>query len=139
MEYALPVEVGLECFERVRDRVLERWRADVGWRLLCRTVAADDAFLSTEYDRETMTISLIQHAELPFDEYFDSFEPLFDEYDGRPHWGKRHGLRAPELRERYPAWDHFLAVRREFDPDGVFLNPYLQRLFGVRGGGRYSG
>ncbi|ADD07451.1 FAD-linked oxidoreductase (plasmid) [Natrialba magadii ATCC 43099] len=128
MEYALPVEDGLDCFERVRERVRERWRADVGWRLLVRTVAADDAMLSAEYDRDVMTISCIQNAELDHWEYFEDIEPIFHEYDGRPHWGKKHTLRAPELRELYPEWDQFQELRRELDPDGVFMTDYLEKL-----------
>lgn len=128
MEYAVPREVGTECFLEVRDRVRERWRGDVGWRLLVRTVAADDAFLSTEYDRETMTISCIQNVELEHEAYFEDLEPLFREYDGRPHWGKNHSLRAPELRELYPEFERFQEFRRELDPDGVFLSDYLAAL-----------
>ncbi|TYL38793.1 oxidoreductase [Natronococcus pandeyae] len=128
MEYALPVEDGLDCFERVRERVRENWRADVGWRLLVRTVAADDAMLSTEYERDVMTISCIQNAELDHWEYFEDIEPIFREYDGRPHWGKKHTLRAPELRELYPEWDRFQEIRRELDPDGTFMTDYLEDL-----------
>src|SRR5690606_40802004 len=46
MEYAVPAEAGPECFAMVRKRVLVRHRDDVWWRILYRTVAADDAFLS---------------------------------------------------------------------------------------------
>ncbi|ARS91616.1 D-arabinono-1,4-lactone oxidase [Natrarchaeobaculum aegyptiacum] len=134
MEYALPAEDGLECFERVRDRVRENWRADVGWRLLVRTVAADDAMLSTEYDRDVMTISLIQNAELDHWPYFHDLEGLFHEYDGRPHWGKKHTLRAAELREQYPEWDRFQEIRRELDPEGTFLSAYLEELLVGEGG-----
>ena len=128
MEYAVPAEVGMDCFEEVRERVRERWRADVGWRLLWRTVASDDAYLSTEYDRQTVTISLLQNAQLEFWEYFRDVEPIFHEYDGRPHWGKRHTLRADELENRYPEWDRFQEIRRELDPDGVFMSDYLDEL-----------
>ncbi|MFC6903589.1 D-arabinono-1,4-lactone oxidase [Halalkalicoccus tibetensis] len=130
MEYAVPREVGEECFLEVRDRVKERWRSDVGWRLLVRTVAADETYLSTEYDRETVTISCIQNAELDHEEYFEDIEPIFREYDGRPHWGKNHTLRAPELSELYPEWDRFQEVRRELDPEGVFTSEYLADLLG---------
>jgi hypothetical protein len=34
----------------------------------------------------------------------------------RPHWGKRHYLTAGTLRERYPEWDRFGAVRDRVDP-----------------------
>lgn len=138
MEYAVPADEGKECFLKVRDRVRDRWRGDVGWRVLCRTVAADDAFLSTEYDRETMTISLIQNAELEYWDYFRDVEPIFRTYDGRPHWGKHHTLRAPQLRELYPEWDRFRAVRRELDPEGVFLTDYLSDLLEAETNGNGS-
>lgn len=130
MEYAVPREAGKECFLEVRDRVRDCWRSDVGWRLLLRTVAADETYLSTEYDRETMTISCIQNAELDYWEYFEDIEPIFREYDGRPHWGKKHTLRASELSELYPEWDRFQEVRRELDPEGVFTSEYLADLLG---------
>ncbi|MEY7848356.1 D-arabinono-1,4-lactone oxidase [Natrarchaeobius sp. A-rgal3] len=128
MEYAVPADVGTECFLEVRDRIREEWRGDVGWRVLFRTVAADDTMLSNEYGRETVTISLLQNAELEFRDYFADIEEIFLGYDGRPHWGKKHSLRAGELAERYPEWDRFQEIRRELDPDGVFLNDYLEAL-----------
>ncbi|XVH30498.1 D-arabinono-1,4-lactone oxidase [Haloferacaceae archaeon DSL9] len=131
MEYAVPREHIREFFLDARDRIRDRWRADVGWRTLCRTVAADDAYLSAEYGRDTATVGFIQNAELPYRAYFDDLETVAREYDGRPHWGKRHTLRAEDLRALYPKFDEFLAVRREADPDGVFLTEYLRELLGV--------
>ncbi len=128
MEYAVAREDGLECFEKARERVRENWRKDVGWRMLVRTIAADDAMLSTEYDREAMSISCIQSAELEHWPYFTDMEPLFREYDGRPHWGKKHTLRAAELEELYPEWEHFQEIRRDLDPEGVFMTDYLEAL-----------
>lgn len=135
MEYEVPAEVGLDCFREVRDRIRERWRADVGWRVLWRTIAADDSYLSPAHGRETASISLHQNAELEFWPFFCDVEPIFREYDGRPHWAKKHTLRAPELRELYPEWDRFQAVRRKLDPEGVFVNEYLEELFGEAEGG----
>lgn len=130
MEYAVPRSQGLSCLRAVRDRVRGRWRGEVGWRVLVRTVAPDEAYLSTEYDRPVMTISLIQNAELPHDPYFQDLEPLLRTVGGRPHWGKRHSLRADELADLYPRWDRFQDVRARFDPDGVFTTPYLRSLLG---------
>ncbi|MCH7659618.1 MAG: FAD-binding protein [Euryarchaeota archaeon] len=128
MEYAIPADAAKECFLDVRERIRENWRADVGWRVLWRTVAEDDTFLSPAYDRETVTISLLQNAELDFWDYFEDIEPIFLSYGGRPHWGKKHTLRAPELEERYPKWERFREIRREMDPDGVFMSDYLTAL-----------
>jgi FAD/FMN-containing dehydrogenase len=131
MEFALPLERGIACFQEVRQRVKERWRATVGWRVLVRTIAADDAYLSLANGRTTVTISLHQNSTLAYQDYFDDIEPIFRAYDGRPHWGKKHSLHAPELRPLYPEWDRFLALRHRHDPGGVFLNGYLCDLLGV--------
>lgn len=133
MEYSLPAEASTECFQEVRKRVKERHRKMVGWRLLYRTVAPDDAFLSTAHRRETVTLSLHQNTGLPFWEYFKDIEPIFRAYGGRPHWGKKHTLRADDLRPLYSMWDRFLEIRRLMDPEGVLLNPYLRELLGVGG------
>lgn len=131
MEYALPAEAGPACFREIRQRVKEKHRRTVGWRILYRTVAPDDAYLSPAFGRDTVTISLHQNAGLPFWGYFLDIEPILRAYGGRPHWGKKHTLRAPELRSLYPLWEEFLHWRQQFDPQGVFLNSYLRELLGV--------
>jgi FAD/FMN-containing dehydrogenase len=128
MEYALPAETGLACFAEVRRRVKEKWRHIVAWRVLVRTIAADDALLSPMHLRDTVTISLHQNAGLPFREYFADIEPLFRAHGGRPHWGKKHNLSAHELRPLYPRWDDFQALRRSLDPAGVFLSEDMRAL-----------
>ena len=55
-----------------------------------------------------------------FESYFRGVEAIMNEYGGRPHWGKRHYQTAATLRERYPEWDRFQAVRARLDPNGVF-------------------
>jgi hypothetical protein len=45
-----------------------------------------------------VTISLHQNATLPYRDYFEDIEPMFRAYAGRPHWGKKHTLRAGEPR-----------------------------------------
>jgi FAD/FMN-containing dehydrogenase len=129
MEYALPAEAGPACFEEIRHRVKLVHRKTVGWRILYRFVAPDDAYLSTAHRRETVTISLLQNVGLPYEAYFGDIEPIFRRHGGRPHWGKKHSLAAPELAAIYPAWEAFHAVRRRFDPAGVFLSPALRRYF----------
>lgn len=130
MEYAVPRDRWRECFLAVRERVRSEWRADVGWRLLVRTVADDDTYLSADHGRETVTIGVLQNAQLEFWDYFRDLESIFREYEGRPHWGKRHTLREPTLRELYPDWDRFQSIRRETDPDGVFATEYMTELLG---------
>jgi hypothetical protein len=48
----------------------------------------------------------------------------------RFHWGKASLVSRSEIRERFPHWDDFDLLRRQWDPEGVFLNPYLENFFG---------
>lgn len=130
MEYFFEREAAPECFREVRRRVKARWRRDIAWRVLYRTVAADDFWLSAATGRDSATLSLHHNAGLPFEDYFRDIEPIFLDYGGRPHWAKKHNLRAAGLRPMYGRWDEFMALRRRMDPRGVFLNPYLRELFG---------
>lgn len=130
IEYAVPAAAGPACFDEVRRCILERHRKWVGWRVLYRTLAADDAFLSMAHGRDTVTISPHQNVTLPWERFFREMETIFGAFEGRPHWGKKHWRGAQELRPLYPAWDRFLAVRRRLDPGGRFLTPYLRTLLG---------
>ena len=51
-------------------------------------------------------------------------------YDGRPHWGRMHGLRSEALRARYPRFDDARAVRDRVDPRRVFANLHLTQVLG---------
>lgn len=131
MEYMLPLSAGMEAFNVVRQRIKERHRSYVGWRVLVRTIAADNGMLSNAHSRPTMTIALLQNVGLPYAPYFDDMEPVLRSFDGRPHWGKKHTMTAEELRAHYPDWDEFHRLRGRHDPDGLFLNDYLRELLGV--------
>jgi FAD/FMN-containing dehydrogenase len=131
MEYALPAAAGIKCFQEVRQRIKQRHRRDICWRVLYRTVAADDVFMSSAYHRDIATISLHHNAGQPFWDYFRDIEPIFRSYGGVPHWAKKHTLSARDVAPFYPMWDRFLEIRRQMDPDGVFLNPFLRQLLGV--------
>jgi FAD/FMN-containing dehydrogenase len=129
MEYAVPAEHGVACFLALRERMRSR-HPEVAWPVEYRTLAADGIPLSPAYGRETVTLSLHQGADQPWREFFADCEPIFWSVQGRPHWGKIHSLRASALRELYPRWDEFHALRRELDPRGRFLNDHLRELFG---------
>jgi FAD/FMN-containing dehydrogenase len=127
MEYALPIEAGPECFKAVRKIIKERFRKTVAWRVLYRTIAADDYYISPCYGRDTVTISLHQNAGYPFMEFFRTIEPVFRDFGGRPHWGKKHTLQSQEISSLYPGWNTFLEIRDKMDPNRVFLNEHLEK------------
>jgi FAD/FMN-containing dehydrogenase len=129
MEYAVPREAGPACFRAVRER-MQRRHERVAWPVEYRTVAADDAWLSPFFERDSVTISLHQDGRKPYAEFFADVEPIFWEHGGRPHWGKVHGLGAEALRRLYPRFDDFLATRASLDPAGRFTNAALRELLG---------
>lgn len=134
MEYAVPLAAGPECFREVRRRIRERHRRYAAWRVLYRTVKADDTCLSIASGRDTVTMAILQNNTLPHEDYFADLESVFRAHEGRPHWGKTHTLEADTLSGLYPQWRRFQEVRRRMDPRGRFLNRYLRRLFGAEEG-----
>jgi L-gulonolactone oxidase len=129
MEYAIPRERTAEALERVLA-LIERRRVRVGFPIELRVVAPDEALLSTAQGRPTGYIAVHQFRGMEFEGYFRGVETIMDEYEGRPHWGKRHYQSAATLRPRYPGWDRFLAVRERLDPGRKFENDYLRRVLG---------
>ncbi|MEV4204321.1 D-arabinono-1,4-lactone oxidase [Nocardia salmonicida] len=127
MEYAIP---RAHAAEAIREILALGRRFGTPMPIEVRWVAPDDAFLSPAGGRETCYIAVHQYQGMVWEPYFRACEAVFDAYDGRPHWGKRHFQTAETLRPRYPEWDRFTAVRRRFDPTGVFANDYVHRVLG---------
>ncbi|WP_435743553.1 D-arabinono-1,4-lactone oxidase [Microbacterium sp. PMB16] len=129
MEYALPAENVVPAFEAVRALITQR-----GWRIEfpveVRFAAEDDRWLSTAHGRASAYIAVHRYWRVDPTEYFAAIEPIMLEHGGRPHWGKLHTLSAETLRERYPRFDDFIAVRDRLDPERRFGNRYLERVLG---------
>ena len=128
-EYAVPREHVVDVVRRLRDWI-DVSGARIPFPIEVRVAAADDIWLSTAYGRDTAYVAIHQYHRLAHDQYFQAFERIVAEYGGRPHWGKLHTLGASELRERYPSFDDFLAVRDRLDPGRVFENSYTRQVFG---------
>jgi L-gulono-1,4-lactone dehydrogenase len=129
MEYAIPRERAAEALERVLA-LIERRRLPIGFPIELRVVRPDDGLLSTAYERPTAYIAVHQYVGMEFETYFRAVEAIMDEYEGRPHWGKRHYQTAATLRPLYPEWDRFAEIRERLDPERRFENDYLRRVLG---------
>ena len=129
-EYAVPRESLAEVLGELRQRV-PKLADPVMFPVEIRVAAADDIWLSTAYERDSAYIAIHQFVGMPYREYFDLFESIAGAVGGRPHWGKMHSLDASVLRERYPRFEDFTALRASVDPSGKFLNPYLSRVLGA--------
>jgi FAD-linked oxidoreductase len=129
MEYALPADNVRPAFDALRALVDQRgWR--IGFPVEVRFAAADDRWLSTAHGRASGYIAVHRYWREDPAEYFEAVEEIMLGFDGRPHWGKMHTLGADVLRERYPRFDDFVALRDRLDPERLFRNGYLDRVLG---------
>jgi L-gulonolactone oxidase len=129
MEYALPREHTTEAVRRVLEAIEEQGFA-VPFPIEVRTVAPDDALLSTAAGRESGFVAVHMYRGMEWRPYFEAVERIMNDLEGRPHWGKRHFQTAATLRPRYPGWDSFQAIRAKLDPEGRFVNAWTDRVLG---------
>ncbi|NKF24258.1 D-arabinono-1,4-lactone oxidase [Solimonas marina] len=130
MEYELPAENGPAALREFAEFV-DKKKIQVHFPVEYRYVKGDDIWLSPFYGRDSAAISVHQYQGMDYREYFSGAEAIFRNHGGRPHWGKMHTLTARDLEPLYPRWNDFLKLRAEIDPKGMFINPWLQKIFGL--------
>ncbi|MBX3480810.1 MAG: FAD-binding protein [Caulobacter sp.] len=130
MEYHLPPETQLAALKEV-VAVIEKERSDVFFPIEVRRIAGDDAWLSPFQGGPRGSVAVHAWYKDDYAFFFEIIEPIFQRHGGRPHWGKLHSLRGQRLAALYPNWKDFLEVRRELDPSGKMLSPYLRGLFEI--------
>ena len=95
-----------------------------------RFVRADEAWLSPNYGRDSVVISVSGKPGTNYWPYLKACDERLYERGGRPHWGKLHFMTEERLAARFPKFEAFKALRRAFDPAGMFLNDHLAPMFG---------
>lgn len=132
MEYNLPAEHLPAVLEQVRATIKEH-RINVHFPVECRFVRGDDIWLSPAYQRDSAYIAVHMYKGMPYTAYFRHAEAIYQNYQGRPHWGKMHTLDHRKFAQLYPHWQDFLRIRQQLDPQGTFLNDYLREMLGIEG------
>ena len=128
-EYAIPREHLPDALREIRALFARHdWR--ISFPIEVRVAPADDIWLSTGYGRATAYIAIHVFHRAPHAEYFGAVEAALTAMDGRPHWGKLHTKDAEYLRDAYPKFDEFVALRDQLDPARRFGNPYLEQVLG---------
>jgi len=129
MEYAVPRAELTGVLQEI-DRWIEASGERVPFPVEVRFAAQDDLWLSTAHGRETAYVAVHQYVRLPYTRYFSAVERIVAQVEGRPHWGKLHWLDAERLSLVYPRFADAQRVRNQADPEGMFSNPYLDRVLG---------
>lgn len=129
MEYAVPREAVPHVLAEI-EAYLQRSGEQIGFPVEVRFAAPDDLWLSTAHGRASGYIAVHQYIRRDHEPYFAAVDAIARSVDGRPHWGKLHDRDAESLRETYPRFDDFVALRDKLDPNRIFTNPYLDRVLG---------
>ena len=130
MEYAVPLADAPEVLSEVH-RVIDASGVPVGFPVEVRCTAADTVPLSTAYGRESCYIAVHRYHRDDYRELFSVVEPVLTAAGGRPHWGKLHTLDHADLAAVHPHLSEVAELRARVDPDGVFRNPMVDRVFGI--------
>ena len=128
VEYFLPLDQARSILGEMRT-LMRKWLPLSVYPLEIRVVAADEAWLSPNYQRENLVVSISGEPGTDYWPYLRACDSLFSEFDGRPHWGKIHFMTADRIANLFPRYENFVALRRRYDPQGIFLNDHTQGLF----------
>lgn len=132
-EFALSRERAAACLLAARE-VMTADPASATLEIQIRFSPAVAVRLAPNEGRETVwfNINSLDPAGTPA--IVDRLSRIALDHGGRPHWGKIVPGATPSAEALYGEsvlrWE---ARRRSFDPDGIFLNDYYHRMFGLCG------
>ncbi len=87
-----------------------------------RTVAADQLWMSPQYERDSVAIHFTWRNEETVHRLVERVEAALEPFDARPHWGKLFTKRP-----QHPRAEDFAALAKRLDARGAFRNEWLDR------------
>ncbi len=128
LEYAVPLVHAKAALRAVRKTMLEDFPEAI-YPIEYRFTAGDGAWLSPFFEQDSVTISVSGEPGTDYWDFLRAVDAILRSYGGRPHWGKLHFLTGADVAAIYPRAQDFRALRRELDPQGVYLSEHLSPLF----------
>jgi xylitol oxidase len=99
-----------------------------------RTVAADELWMSTAYQRASVALHFTWQPDWPaVHQVLPGIEAELAPFEPRPHWGKVFTLPPEMVRSRYAKLPEFADLLSRHDPAGKFRNAFLERYIFGRG------
>ncbi|MEO0897916.1 MAG: D-arabinono-1,4-lactone oxidase [Bacteroidota bacterium] len=130
MEYNIPADAYDEVWKEL-TKAVNSGKYNIHFPIENRWVKGDDIYMSPAFGRDSAYIACHVYNKKDNKAYFKDMEAIFRAHGGRPHWGKMNSLDGEDVMTLYPEFERFNAFRREHDPDGIFLSPYMKRLMGI--------
>ncbi len=125
-EYFVPFEHGYAAI-----RAVETLRDEITPHLFVtelRTIAADHLWMSMAHERRSLAIHFTWKPEWPeVRMILPQIEAKLAPFHARPHWAKLFTVRPPQLEALYPRLADFKALAAQYDPEGKFRNPFLEK------------
>lgn len=86
-----------------------------------------DLWMSPAYHRDVCWLEFCSYPAT--DNLFRQIHDLLKPFGYRFHWGKETAADREYIRQQYEKWDDFARLRESWDPNGIFLNRYLESFF----------
>jgi alditol oxidase len=130
-EYFVPIENGYEAIMAVAEM-----SDQINSHLFIseiRSIRADELWMSTCYQRDSIAIHTTWKQEIPeVMAFLPIMEGKLSRFNPRPHWAKLFTFSAENLASAYPKINEFKALIAKHDPTGKFRNEFLdQHIFGA--------
>jgi alditol oxidase len=123
-EYLVPRDRGYEAIlavEKLRDRITPHL-----FITELRTIAADELWMSTAYQRPSLAIHFTWKPEWPeVRQILPLIEAQLAPFGPRPHWGKLFTVPPARLQAQYARLAEFKALVHRVDPGAKFRNEFL--------------
>lgn len=127
-EYFVPREHAYKALEAI-NRLGNKWKEDLMISEV-RTIAADNLWLSTAYQRPSVAIHFTWKQTDNVIKLLPLIEAELAPFGVRPHWGKLYTITTEQLKAVYPKFNDFVALAKKYDPSGKFHNKFLDTLLG---------
>jgi len=130
-EYFVPRDKGyaaIRAVEELRDHITPHLFVTE-----FRTIAADNLWMSTCHNRDSLTIHFTWKPDWPsVKKVLPLIEAKLAPFDARPHWAKMFTMQPSHIQKLYEKLPDYQAMLKHYDPNGKFRNDFLNtNLFGA--------
>ncbi|MGD0736246.1 MAG: FAD-binding protein [Terracidiphilus sp.] len=123
-EYFVPRERGFQAIlavEKLRDQITPHL-----FITELRTIAADNLWMSTAYQRDSLAIHFTWKPEWPeVSKILPQIEKQLEPFAPRPHWAKLFTIPPSRLQAQYARLADFKEFVGHYDPQGKFRNEFI--------------
>jgi nucleoside-diphosphate-sugar epimerase len=126
MEIAIPYSQACAALTCLRDH-FHKTQKYPSIHIHLRCSAAEDFWLSPAYKQPICWMEFWEYPRTG--EFFKEIVEVLQHFNFRCHWGKHIPVEQGYLKKQYEKWDDFVRLRREWDPNGMFSNPCLDKYF----------